>query len=59
MLGHRGAGTVLTWTGDFAAGRAHLDRANDLYDPAAHRSLSIRFGYDVRVPILGHRSIVL
>jgi predicted ATPase len=59
MLGHRGAGTVLTWTGDFAAGRAHLDRANDLYDPAAHRSLSIRFGHDVRVAILGHRSIVL
>ncbi|HYC26001.1 MAG TPA: adenylate/guanylate cyclase domain-containing protein, partial [Roseiarcus sp.] len=41
MLGHRGFGTVLTWTGEFAEGRKHLDKANSLYNPAAHRSLSI------------------
>jgi class 3 adenylate cyclase/tetratricopeptide (TPR) repeat protein len=59
MLGHRGFGTVLTWTGDFAAGRMHLDRAFNFYNPAAHRSLSIQFGHDVRVAILCHRSIAL
>jgi class 3 adenylate cyclase/tetratricopeptide (TPR) repeat protein len=59
MLGHRGFGTVLTWTGDFAAGRSHLDRALNYYNPAAHRSLSIQFGHDVRVAILCHRSLAL
>jgi class 3 adenylate cyclase/tetratricopeptide (TPR) repeat protein len=59
MLGHRGMGTVLTWTGDFTGGRAHLDRALGLYDASAHRSLSIQFGHDVRVAILCHRSIAL
>jgi predicted ATPase len=44
-------------TGDIAGGRAHLDRALALYDPAAHRPLATRFGQDVRVVILSYRSI--
>jgi hypothetical protein len=59
MLGQRGFGTALVWTGDFVEGRRHLDRAIALYDPTAHRSLSTRFGHDVRVAILCHRSIAL
>jgi predicted ATPase len=57
MLGHRGVGTALIWTGDFAEGRRRLDRAIALYEPSAHRSLSTRFGHDVRVAILCHRSL--
>jgi predicted ATPase len=48
-----------TWTGDFVEGRRHLDLAIKLYDPAAHRSLSTRFGHDVKVAILCHRSLAL
>jgi class 3 adenylate cyclase/tetratricopeptide (TPR) repeat protein len=59
MLGHRGVGTMSTWTGDFVEGRRRLDRAIKFYDPAAHRSLSTRFGHDVRVAILCHRSLAL
>ena len=32
------------FTGDIAEGRAHLDRAIALYDPAEHRPLMMRFG---------------
>jgi tetratricopeptide (TPR) repeat protein len=59
MLGHRGFGVALIWTGDFVEGRGHLDRAILAYDPAAHRALSTRFGHDVRVAIRCHRSIAL
>jgi len=34
MIGHRLIGTSLLFTGDIAEGRAHLDRAIALYDPA-------------------------
>jgi predicted ATPase len=40
-------------------GRAHLDRASELYDPAQHRVLTTRFGQDTRVAILWYRSWVL
>ena len=59
MLGHRGFGVALIWTGDFVEGRGHLERAIVAYDPAAHRALSTRFGHDVRVAIRCHRSIAL
>ena len=39
MIGHRLMGTSLLLTGDIADGRAHLDRAIALYDPAEHRPL--------------------
>jgi tetratricopeptide (TPR) repeat protein len=59
MIGHRLMGMSLLHTGDIAAGRAHLDRAIALYDPAEHRPLAIRFGHDVRVATLCFRSWAL
>ena len=58
MIGHRIMGSVLH-TGAFAEGRAHLDRAIELYDPAEHRLLANRFGQDVRVAALSYRSWAL
>ena len=58
MIGHRIMGSVLH-TGAFEEGRAHLDRAIALYDPAAHRPLATRFGQDVRVAALSYRSWAL
>ena len=59
MIGHRLMGTSLVSTGDIAKGRAHFDQAIALYDPAKHRPLATRFGQDVRVSILWHRSVAL
>jgi predicted ATPase len=59
MIGHRLMGTSLLTTGDIAQGRAHLDPAIELYDPAEHRPLATRFGQDVGVSILSYRSIAL
>jgi class 3 adenylate cyclase/predicted ATPase len=59
MVGHRIMGTTLVHAGDLAKGRAHLDRANALYDPAADRPLANRFGTDVRVASLVFRSIAV
>jgi class 3 adenylate cyclase/predicted ATPase len=58
MIGHRIMGSVLH-TGDLVEGRAHLDRAIALYDPAEHRPLATRFGQDVRVATLSYRSWAL
>jgi predicted ATPase len=58
-LGHRITGVSLLETGDIAQGRAHLDRAIVLYDPAQHRPLATRFAQDVRVPALASRSRAL
>jgi class 3 adenylate cyclase/predicted ATPase len=57
MLGHRLMGHSLLNLGDPAEGRAHLDRAIALYDPAEHRALATRFGQDSRVTILSRRSL--
>ena len=59
MVGHRLMGTSLLLTGDIAQGRTHLDQALALYDPAEHRPLATRFGQEIRVAILGHRSMAL
>jgi len=59
MIGHRLMGISLLHTGDIAEGRAHLDRAIALYDPAEHRPLTTRFGQDVGVAILSNRSLAL
>jgi predicted ATPase len=59
MIGHRITGTSLLYTGDIMEGRAHLDKAITLYDPVEHRPLATRFGQDVAVAILSHRSIAL
>jgi class 3 adenylate cyclase/predicted ATPase len=58
MVGHRIMGSVLH-TGAFEEGRAHLDRAIALYDPAEHRALATRFGQDARVAALSYRSWAL
>jgi predicted ATPase len=42
-----------------AQGRAHLDQAVALYDPAQHRPLGLRFGKDIRVATLAYRAMAL
>jgi predicted ATPase len=59
MMAHRIMGISLTNTGDIVDGKAHLDRAIALYDPAAHRPLATLFAVDARVSILGFRSRAL
>ena len=56
-IGHRMMGIALVLVGDLAKGRAHLDQAAALYDPAQHRPLATRFGQDAAVAILCYRSI--
>ena len=55
MIGHRLMGFSLMFTGDIVEGRAHLDLAIALYDPAEHRLLASRFGQDIGVVILSGR----
>jgi class 3 adenylate cyclase/predicted ATPase len=57
MVGHRNMGVSLLHTGEFEESLVHFDRAMALYDPAEHRHLATRFGQDVRVAILFHRSL--
>jgi class 3 adenylate cyclase/predicted ATPase len=59
MIGHRLMGPSLLLTGNIAQGRAHLDRALALYDPAEHRPLATRFSQDAGVSILCYRSLSL
>jgi predicted ATPase len=59
VIGHRLKGSSLLATGDIAEGRAHLDRAIALYDPAAHRPLATLFAVDARVAILCNRAMAL
>jgi hypothetical protein len=59
MMGHRLKGLSLVHGGEIAKGRAHLDRAIGLYDPAEHRDLATRFGQDVRVAAWSYRSLTL
>jgi class 3 adenylate cyclase len=59
MMGHRLMGASLLFAGDIAKGRAHLDQALALYDPAEHRPLATRFGQDAGVAILSDRSWAL
>jgi hypothetical protein len=59
MIGHRLMGISLAWTGGISEGRAHLDQALALYDPAEHRPLATRFGQDAGVSTLSYRSLAL
>jgi hypothetical protein len=52
-------GVSLSCKGDITEGRAHLDRAIELYDPAEHRQLAMRFGQDATVTTLCYRSRAL
>jgi class 3 adenylate cyclase/predicted ATPase len=57
MLGRRIMGLSLLHTGDIADGRAHIERAIALYDPAEHRPLATRFGQDVGAASLSWKSL--
>jgi class 3 adenylate cyclase/predicted ATPase len=57
MMAHRLMGLSLLHTGDVVEGRAHLDRAITLYDPAEHRPLATRFGQDVGAATLSWKSL--
>ncbi|TMJ95545.1 MAG: adenylate cyclase, partial [Alphaproteobacteria bacterium] len=57
MMAHRLMGLSLLHTGDVVDGRAHLDRAIMLYDPAEHRPLATRFGQDVGAATLSWKSL--
>ena len=57
MMAHRLMGLSLLHTGDVVDGRAHLDRAITLYDPAEHRPLATRFGQDVGAATLSWKSL--
>jgi predicted ATPase len=57
MMGHRLMGLSLLHTGDIVDGRAHLDRAIELYDPAEHRPLATRFGQDIGAATLSWKSL--
>jgi class 3 adenylate cyclase/predicted ATPase len=56
-VGHRVMGLSLLHTGDIAGGRAHLDRAITLYDPAEHGPLAMHFGQDVGAASLSWKSM--
>lgn len=58
-IGHLLVGISLVLVGNITEGRAHLDRAIALYDPAEHRPLATRFGHDVRVSALSWRAMAL
>jgi predicted ATPase len=57
LYGHRTMGISLLLVGEIAKGQAHLDRTISLYDPIAHRPLSVRFGQDVGVAVSSFRSL--
>src|SRR5262249_6150032 len=57
MVGHRCMGITLTFTGDIAGSCAHFDQALRLYVPAEHRSLTTRFGSDIKVSNLIWRAL--
>jgi predicted ATPase/class 3 adenylate cyclase len=59
MLGNSRVGLSLFVTGDIVAGRAYLDQAIALYDPAEHRPLATRFGQDMGMQILAFRALAL
>jgi len=59
MVGQRLMGSSLMLTGDIAEGRAFYDQAIALYDPAAHTSLTTRFGQDLGVSNFVFRSQAL
>jgi class 3 adenylate cyclase/predicted ATPase len=59
MIGHRMVGTSMLFTGHLTQGRAHLDQAIALYNPATHRPLAMRFNQDDLVSSLIRRSQAL
>jgi predicted ATPase len=56
IVGHRLTATSLLCMGDIVKSQAHYDQALALYDPAVHRALATRFGVDLAVLVLSHRT---
>jgi class 3 adenylate cyclase/predicted ATPase len=57
LIGDRITAVTRTFTGHAADALAHFNRSLALYDPAEHRSLASRFGYqDATVSILCYRA---
>jgi predicted ATPase len=59
VAAHRMMGMALWLTGNIAEGRARLDQALALYDPAEHRPLTTRLGLDNRTSALSFRALTL
>jgi hypothetical protein len=59
LLAERMMGHSLLMSGDVLEARKHYDQAIALYSAAEHGPLATRFGYDVRVAILGFRAWAL
>jgi class 3 adenylate cyclase/predicted ATPase len=59
VIGHRIMGNSALFMGDIAQARTHYDRGIALYDPAAHRLLTTRFGYEAGVAVLCYRTLAV
>jgi predicted ATPase len=59
VVAHRALGTNLFWLGQPARGRAHIDQALALFDPAEHAQLAERYTFHPRVVGLDFRALIL
>jgi predicted ATPase len=53
-LSHRTLGTTYVQMGEFAAGRQHLERARELYDPEHHSQSKYLYGHDIGATALSY-----
>jgi class 3 adenylate cyclase/predicted ATPase len=53
-LSHRTLGTTYVQMGEFAAGRQHLERALELYDPEHHSQSKYLYGQDIGATALSY-----
>jgi class 3 adenylate cyclase/predicted ATPase len=53
-LSHRTLGTTYVQMGEFAAGRQHLQRARELYDPEHHSQSKYLYGQDIGATALSY-----
>ena len=58
-MAHRGIGITSTQRGDFEVARNNFEAALALYDPAQHRPLAYRYGYDIQVAMVSFLDQVL
>ncbi len=59
LMGHRSIGITSTQRGDLEVAQNNFEAALALYDPAQHRPLASRYGYDIKVAILSFLDQVL
>ena len=53
-LSHRTLGTTYVQMGEFSAGRRHLERARELYDPEQHSQSKYFYGQDIGATALSY-----